>query len=102
MSRLVSKSYNFDVVPGVEKARIYFVSGSEAPGYDAPFVDVPVPAGQTTMSYSLPGQTAITDGPWTLGATQFDAAGNESDMGAVVTFPFDFTPLPAPTNGRIV
>jgi hypothetical protein len=84
------------------KARIYYKEGENPADYDSPFVELPVPPGSSAVNYALPGQTQITDGVWSLAASVFDEAGNESDLGAAVSFPFDFTPLPAPTNGSIV
>jgi hypothetical protein len=57
---------------------------------------------QIQMSYVLPGALSLLkDGSFTLGASAIDAAGNESDIGAFVNYPFDFTAPAAPTNGVI-
>ncbi len=102
MAKVAAKTYRFDVAAGSVRARMYYVPGTIDPTYDSPFLEVAVPDGQTTVSIPIPGAAAITEGVFTLMATSFDAAGNESDLGAKVTYPFDFTAPAAPTNGVVV
>jgi hypothetical protein len=102
MARIVSKTYSFNVAGDSVKARVYYVAGTIDPTYDSNFIEVPVLAGQTLINVLIPGATTITEGIFTLMATSFDEAGNESDMGAKVTYPFDFTAPFAPTNGEVV
>ncbi len=102
MARIKTKTYRFDIPADAVKVRMYYVPGNAPPTYAAPFVeaDVVQPASQATMV--IPGVSSISDGVYSLGATAFDVAGNESDIGAVVTSPFDFTSPIAPTNGAIL
>lgn len=102
MARIAAKTYKFNVAAGSVRARVYYVPGTSDPSYESPFVEMPVPEGQTAMELPIPGMTGITEGIFTLMASSLDAAGNESDLGAKVTYPFDFTAPSAPTDGVIV
>lgn len=101
MAKIKTKTYSFDVPGDAVKARVYYLPGSVAPTYDSPFQEVDIPSGMVTVAVQIPGPMSIGEGVYTLGASALDAAGNESDIGAVVTHPFDFTAPTAPVNGKV-
>ena len=101
MARIATKTYRFDVPADAVKAHIYYEKGKD-PTYDSPFIEVTFPAGTPQVSVPIPGSSNIGEGTYTLETSVFDAAGNESDLGAKVTFPFDFTAPSAPTNGAVL
>lgn len=106
MARVATKTYHPIVKAEAVKVRVYYIQGANPPDYNSPFADFPLTPGapgspDVTLNIILPGPMSIGDGVYSLGASQFDAAGNESDLGAFITYPFDFTPLPAPTGGSI-
>ena len=100
MARIKEKTYAFDVPSDTASIHVYYKAGSLV-GYGDPFIVVPFVAGQLHYEVKLPSVVPVTDGEWTLGASAFDATGNESDIGAVVTYPFDLVAPAAPTGGTV-
>ncbi len=102
MAKIAKRTYQFQSVPADAKTvRVYYKKVSDGPlDYDSPFVQISAVPGP--MNIALPDQVPITDGEWALAATILDDAGNESDMGAAVQYPFDFVAPAAPTEGKIL
>lgn len=105
MSKVAKKTYVFqsDALDAVSFRVYYKKTADGVLDYDSPFVTIPAASPAAgTYSVKIPDQVPIAEGEYCLGASAIDATGNESDIGALVTYPFDFTVPTTPYNGRVV
>jgi len=104
MAKIVTRTVKWDAVPPevqVTGYRVYVAKAGVPHSYDLPHADVAANLTQLVLPCEqLPQSLFVPDGDYSVWITTLEQGGNESDPLAL-SGRFDFTPPPAPTNGRI-
>lgn len=95
MAKVLSTQISFppSTSPDVKGYKLYMEEAPNPVTYESPAFDLGL--NTTVILSTLPGMET-KDGPYNLGVSAYDDAGNESDMSRVDNLPLDFAAPAAP------